>query len=140
MVGNALHHRVPLTLFGGLATTRHGDHRDTLDLKHTGSVPIIDLARIYALAGGSAAVNTDERLAEAPASAEVTEAGSRDLRDALAFITSLRLRHQAQQVRAGEPPDNHIRLSEIGNLERRQLKDAFVVVQAMQSVLANRYR
>lgn len=140
MVGNALHHRVPLNLFGALSTSRHAGHRDTLDLKHTGSVPIIDLARIYALAGGSAAVNTDERLAAAPASMEVSESGSRDLRDALAFITALRLRHQAAQARAGETPDNHVRLSELGQLERRQLKDAFTVVQELQSVLASRYR
>jgi CBS domain-containing protein len=39
----------------------HGEVRDAVDLKHSGIVPIVDLARIYALAGGHEAVNTHER-------------------------------------------------------------------------------
>ena len=60
MVGNALLHRPPLSLFGGISTIRSGQHRNTVDLKHSGIVPIVDLARIYALAGGHAAVNSHD--------------------------------------------------------------------------------
>jgi len=140
MVGNALTHRPPLSLFGGLSTIRSGEHRDTIDLKHSGIVPIIDLARIYALAGGHAAVNTHDRLAVAADSKEISPSSAHDLRDALEFMASLRIRHQARQMALGEPADNFLAPDELSNFERSQLKDAFGVVQTLQSVLAQRYR
>lgn len=140
MVGNALKHRPPLTLFGGISTVRHGELRDAVDLKHHGIVPIVDLARIYALAGGHAAVNTHDRLMVAAQSREISEQSARDLREALEFLAALRIRHQANQIALGREPDNFLSLSELSNFERGQLKDAFGVVGTMQSVLAQRYR
>jgi CBS domain-containing protein len=140
MVGNALQHRPPLTLFGGISTVRHDDARDCVDLKHSGIVPIVDLARIYALAGGHEAVNTQDRLAVAAQSLEISEQGAHDLRDALEFMAALRIRHQAAQIAHGREVDNFLSLSEVSNFERSQLKDAFGVVQTLQSVLAQRYR
>lgn len=140
MVGNALKHRPPLSLFGGISTVHHGELRDAVDLKHSGIVPIVDLARIYALAGGHDAVNTHDRLVVAAQSQEISERGAHDLRDALEFMATLRIRHQAQQIAAGRPADNILSLSELSNFERSQLKDAFGVVQTLQSVLAQRYR
>lgn len=140
MVGNALKHRPPLTLFGGIGTVRHGEVADAVDLKHSGIVPIVDLARVYALAGGHEAVNTHERLLVAAQGGEVSEQSARDLRDALEFMAALRIRHQARQMERGQAPDNMLSLGSISNFERGQLKNAFGVVQTLQSVLAQRYR
>ena len=140
MVGNALKHRPPRGLFGGIATVRHDDVKDAVDLKHQGVVPIVDLARVYALAGGHAAVNTHDRLAVAAEGREISEQGARDLRDALEFLGGLRIRHQTMQITRGLPADNFLSLSEISNFERTQLKDAFDVVAGLQGVLAQRYR
>ena len=139
MVGNALKHRPPLGLFGQISPARGGEHPGTVDLKHAGIVPIVDLARVYALAGGIAAVNTHDRLEQAAQSGEISEQGSRDLRDALEFMGRLRIAHQARQARAGQAPDNHVGLGELSNFERTQLKDAFGVVQTLQGVLSQRY-
>ncbi len=140
MVGNALDHRPPLTMFGGIATVKHGERRDTVDLKHSGIVPIVDLARIYALAGGHDEVNTHDRLMKAASSREISERSAHDLRDALEFMATLRIRHQAGQIERGEAADNFLSLSELSDFERGQLKHAFGVVQTLQSVLAQRYR
>ncbi len=140
MAGNALLHRPALSMFGGLATVRHGALRDAIDLKHSGIVPIVDLARVYALAGGHDAVNTHDRLLVAAQGKEISEQGARDLRDALEFMAALRIRHQAAQMAHGVAPDNFLSLAEVSNFERSQLKDAFGVVQTLQSVLAQRYR
>lgn len=140
MVGNALTHKPPLTLFGGIATVKHGELRDAVDLKHSGIVPIVDLARIYALAGGHLAVNTHDRLVVAAQGREISEQSARDLRHAHEFMAALRIRHQALQIAAGRPADNFLSLAELSNFERGQLKDAFGVVQTLQSVLAQRYR
>lgn len=140
MVGNALKHRPPLGLFGNISPARSGENAGTIDLKHLGIVPIIDLARVYALAGAVEAVNTQDRLSLAAATGEVSEQGSRDLHDALEFMGKLRIRHQARQIQAGRTPDNFLAPEELSNLQRSQLKDAFGVVRTLQSVLGQRYR
>ena len=140
MVGNALKHRPPLGLFGTIARIRGGEHPGTIDLKHTGIVPIVDLARLYALAGGMPQVNTHDRLEEAAPSGEVSAQSARDLREALEFISKLRIAHQARQLAQGQAPDNFLALEELSNFERSHLKQAFQVVQTVQDVLAQRYQ
>jgi CBS domain-containing protein len=140
MVGNALSHEPPLGLFGGITPQRGGEHPGTINLKHHGIVPIVDLARVYALAGGHAEVNTHDRLEVASSSREVSEQSARDLRDALEFLASIRIRHQARQIGAARPADNFLLLDELSNFERTQLKDAFAVVRTLQQVLGQRYR
>ena len=140
MVGNALTHQPPLNWLGNISLIKGGEHDGTVDLKHTGIVPIIDLARVYALAGGSAAVNTKDRLENAAASGEITEQRVRDLLDALEYLSTLRLQHQARRMSDGHAADNYLRLEELSNFERGHLKEAFGVVKALQSVLGHRYQ
>ncbi|MEO8652975.1 MAG: putative nucleotidyltransferase substrate binding domain-containing protein, partial [Ramlibacter sp.] len=139
LVGNALKHRAPLGYFGRIALQRGGEYAGKIDLKHNGIVPIVDLARVYALAAGVPAVNTHDRLEQAGGSGEVTAEAARDLRQALEFLGKARLVHQARQTAKGEAPDNFLSPAEISNFERSQLKDAFTVVQKLQAVLERRY-
>jgi CBS domain-containing protein len=139
MVSNALKHRPPLGLFGQITLSKGGDHPHTIDLKHTGIVPIVDLARVYALAAGVTVANTHDRLEVSAQAGEVTEQSARDLRGALEFLGKLRMAHQARQVAQGQAPDNFLGLEELSNFERSHLKDAFSVVQTLQGVLGQRY-
>jgi len=139
MVGNALSHQPPLGFFKGLSPARSGEHKGTIDLKHTGVVPIVDLARVYALAGGHAEVNTHDRLLSAADGGDISAQSARDLRDALEFLAALRIQHQARQINQRLTPDNFLDPAELSNFERTQLKDAFQVVQSLQSVLSTRY-
>jgi CBS domain-containing protein len=140
MVGNALTHRPPLNWFNGLSTIRSGAQRGTIDLKHNGIVPIVDLARVYALAGGDTAVNTHDRLESAAASGAISEQSARDLRHALEFLAYVRIQHQARQILQERKPDNFLHPVEISNFERTQLKDAFRVVLSLQNILGQRYQ
>lgn len=140
MVGNALKHQPPLGMFGNISVSRGGDHPGTVDLKHSGIVPIVDLARVYALAGGLEEVNTNDRLSSAASSREISPQSARDLRDALEFMASLRIAHQVRQTTTGQQPDNHLSLDELSNFERAHLKDAFQVVKGLQAVLGQRYQ
>ncbi|MEO1250536.1 MAG: DUF294 nucleotidyltransferase-like domain-containing protein, partial [Pseudomonadota bacterium] len=47
MVANSLKHRPPLGLLRGFATVRSGEHKNQIDMKMNGVVPIVDLARLY---------------------------------------------------------------------------------------------
>lgn len=138
MIANSLKHTPPLGLFRGFALIRRGEHKDMIDLKITGVVPIVDLARVYALEAGIEEANTRERLNLAREAGKVSEAGARDLIDAFDLISTTRLRHQAEQIRNGQKPDNFMPPSLLSDLERSHLRDAFVVVKTLQSALAHR--
>ena len=133
MVANSLKHAPPLNLLRGLATLRSGEHRNALDMKLNGVVPVVDLGRIYALRGRLTEVNTRARLEAAQAAGIVSERGGRDLLDAYDLIAQMRLEHQAREVREGERPDNFLRPATLSEFERSHLRNAFVVVRRMQS-------
>jgi len=140
LVGNALTHRPPLGIFRNIVLISGGDHHKTLDLKLSGVVPIIDLARIYALDAGVATVNTHDRLKAACEAGKISRDGAHDLIDALEFLGMVRLRHQARQVKLGRRPDNYLPPDELSPFERGHLKDAFSVVQSMQGAAVTAYR
>jgi len=54
-------------------------------------------------------------------------------------LLRLRLRAQLQALRAGQTPDNRVRLDELSSLERRHLKETFVTLGEMQQATALRY-
>jgi CBS domain-containing protein len=139
MAGNALTHRPPLGFFRNFVLIAGGEHHKTLDLKHRGVVPIVDLARVYALAEGLPQVNTLERLQAAAGSLSLSREGARDLEDAWHFIATLRLRHQAGQLRRGDPADNFLAPNSLSAMERSHLKDAFAAIATMQTTLERRY-
>ena len=139
MTVNALHHRTPLGFFRDFVLIDDGEHKDTLDLKHNGIVPIIDLARIYALAEGLTAVNTIDRLTQAAGTPSLSKDGAANLLDAYEFIGELRIEHQAAQIRKGEKADNFLSPKQLSRLERAHLRDAFKVIQTMQEALSQRY-
>ena len=137
MVSNSLKHMPPLGLLRGFATIRSGEHRNTLDLKHNGVVPVVDLGRIYALQGEIQAVNTRARLEAAMAKGALSRAGGRDLIDAYDLIAETRLSHQAGLVRDGQDANNFMPPSALSDFERSHLRDAFVVVKSLQSALGH---
>lgn len=140
MAANALQHRPPLGFFRDFVMIRDGVHDRTLDIKHRGIVPITDLARVYALSSGLMSVNTTERLRAAAETGSLSVQMAENLQDALEFIGWLRTEHQAKQIRQGSPPDNYLPPSDLSELERHHLKDAFKVIQQMQEALASRHQ
>jgi CBS domain-containing protein len=135
MIQNSLKHAPPLGLLRGFATIRSGEHKNHIDMKHQGVVPVADLARVYALIGRLGPANTRARLEAAEAAGVISASGARDLTEAYDLIARTRLEHQARQVRGGEKPDNFLSLSEMSDFERSHLRDAFVVVRTMQSAV-----
>lgn len=137
MISNSLKHTPPLSLLRGLATIRSGEHKNTLDMKHNGVVPVVDLARIYALQGQIGAVNTRARLEEARETGQLSKSGAGDLLDAYDLIAETRIQHQADLVKQGSLPDNFLQPSGLSDFERSHVRDAFVVVKTMQSAIGH---
>jgi CBS domain-containing protein len=139
MVGNAQSHHVPLGFFRNFVMIRGGEHDRTLDMKHSGVVPIVDIARIHALGNGITAVNTSNRLQAAIHTSSISAQGARDLMDAYEFISITRLKHQVAQIRSDTRPDNFLRPESLSAFERSHLKDAFNVIKTLQTALESNF-
>ncbi|GAA6171369.1 putative nucleotidyltransferase substrate binding domain-containing protein [Colwellia sp. KU-HH00111] len=129
---NALGLRPPLGFFRDFVLIQNGKHKATLDLKHNGIAPIVDLARIYALSQGISAVNTIERIKQAAGTAAITQSSANNLLDAYEFLGILRVKHQAKNLMLGLDADNYLSPKELSKLEREHLKDAFKVIKTLQ--------
>ena len=140
MAANALKHRPPLGFFRNFVLIHGGDHNQTFDVKHRGIVPIVDLARVYALSAGLDEINTLERLQAAAEAGALSKDGAANLADAAMFIGTLRMRHQARQLKRGEKANNFLSPDRLSPLERGHLKDAFSLINVMQESLGQRHQ
>jgi len=135
MAKNAIEFRPPLGLFRRIRENERG-----VDLKKGGIIPIVGIARLYALELGIDARGTIERLAEASKGASgLSKEGAETLTEAFRFLLHVRLRDQLGARRAGETIDNSVRLDALASIERRHLKDAFVAITEFQDSMALRY-
>ena len=136
---NATANEPPLGFFRGFVLEKAGDHKDTLDIKRGGIGAVVELARAHALSVGSPAVNTQARIQAAREAGILGDERADDLRDAFEFISYVRLRHQAGQVRRGEPIDNFVSPDALSSFDKRHLREAFAIVRGAQSALSHRY-
>ena len=140
LAANALASTPPLGIFRRFVVDRDGEHRDSLDLKKRGVLPITEIVRLHALAHRVAAVNTNERLEALAAQRHLTIGDSRNLADALHCIQQQRIRHQCEEMAAGEPVDNFINPRKLPRLAREQLRDAFTIIDEAQGAVRQTYR
>ena len=138
MIGNALSHKPPLGFFRNFLMVQNDKHKNALNIKHRGIVPIVDIARVVALKYGLKETNTVERLNAALECKGMSREMHGNLIDALEFISSLRIRHQAEQIRKGIDADNFLPVGELSGLEKSHLKDSFEIIKTMQHFFESR--
>ena len=137
---NALNRTPPLGFFKNFVMEKDGRHNNSFNLKRRGTAPLADIIRVHALAIGSSAKNSFERLEDVIEANILPKGRGADLRDAMELISMVRIRHQAYDVNNGIEPDNNIEPENLSDFERRNLKDAFQVVSNAQNFLKYRYQ
>ncbi|MGM0570459.1 putative nucleotidyltransferase substrate binding domain-containing protein [Marinobacter sp.] len=136
---NALNRTPPLGFFRQFVMEEDGKQQKTFNLKRRGTAPVSDLIRVHALACGSRAQNSFDRLRDIGKTRLLPDDGVGNLRDAMEFIAIVRIRHQALALEDGREPDNNVRPEDLSPFERSHLKDAFQVVSQAQKFLRYRY-
>jgi CBS domain-containing protein len=139
MAKAALEWRAPLGFFGGFVVERSGTHKDRLDLKARGILPMAQALRVYALSLGVRETNTVERLVAAGRHGVFTPAEVDDLRDGYEVISRLRLNHQLACLAAGRAPDNFIDPSGLRKADQVLLKQALKAVAHLQRAVEDRF-
>ncbi|MHA7878876.1 MAG: DUF294 nucleotidyltransferase-like domain-containing protein [Saccharospirillum sp.] len=136
MTQTAVRSGPPIGFFRQFVVKSSGEHEDELDLKHRGVALINDLARIYALAAGSLAVNSLERLQAAARAGTLSEESMHSLQEAWSLIAQLRIEEQSKAMRDGRAPTSFLDPDQLSSLTRAHLKDAFSTIKkAQQSAL-----
>lgn len=95
---------------------KDGRHNNSINLKRRGTAPLADLIRVHALAAGSRAKNSFERLDDVIEAGLLPQGKGKDLRDALEFIAMVRIRHQAIDVEQEREADNSIEPEHLSTL------------------------
>ncbi|OOF11301.1 MULTISPECIES: DUF294 nucleotidyltransferase-like domain-containing protein [Salinivibrio] len=140
MARNALNRTPPLGFFKDFVMEQDGRHNNSINLKRRGTAPLADLIRVHALAIDSRSQNSFERLDDIIESGILPKGRGPDLRDAMEFISMVRIRHQALDIEAGRDPDNNVEPENLSDFERRNLKDAFQILSNAQKFLKFRYQ
>jgi CBS domain-containing protein len=118
-----------------LVVEHSGKHRGRLDVKESGQLPIVAIARYASLAAGVHTLSTRERLDSAETAGVLQARDVRALKDAHDLFWQLRLEHQVEQLRSGENPDDYIDVAALTRSTRRHTRDAFRAVSAVQRAL-----
>jgi len=139
MAATAVASTPPLGFFGKFVLERDGEQNKVLDLKHRGVAIVNDIARVYALHEGLSEVGTLARLDQLLGRHILNNKDVKNLKDAMEFVSSLRLRNQGQQLKAGLVANNYLKPGDMSRLMRHQLKDAFEAIHSAQKGLQMKF-
>jgi CBS domain-containing protein len=128
----ALMERPPTGFLRDFVLHSSGERKGVLDIKHGGLLPIETLARWSGLAARVSAASTRARLDASEKAGTLSADDAAILREAFELVCELRMEHQVQQLRAGEPPDDLVDPKTLTPLTRGALKDAFKAVARVQ--------
>lgn len=127
--------RAPLSFFKTFIVQKNGEHKNTLDIKLQGITPFVNFARLMALKYEINETNTLSRLNALAEGGHISPGLLQAATDAYELQMQLRLVHQLHQLENGSIPDNHINPANLTELEKRMLKEAFTVIERLQSLL-----
>jgi len=130
----------PLGFFRTFVLDRSGEHKEELDIKSTGTGPIVEAARLFAVDAGIAQTNTVDRLSTLRAAGYMDEKVLLEMQEAFEFLTLLRLENQLQQAREGQPLSNYVNPRKLTHLQKGLLREAFQTVARVQSLIDDRFR
>jgi CBS domain-containing protein len=136
---NALNRTPPLGFFRTFVMETDGQQKHIINLKGRGTAPLTDLIRVHALACGSKAQNSLERLDAIGKTKLLQPEAIGQLRYALEFLSLVRVRHQAMAAAEGAQPNNYIEPEKVSASDRHNLKEAFGVLSNAQKFLRFRY-
>jgi CBS domain-containing protein len=133
MYEDDIEHGVALGWFGRFVTEKYDrDHLGAINLKHTGTLPLVESLRLLALREGISETATLDRLA-ALRERDILEADVTDyLTGAYQHITQLLLRQQIADFRRGESVSNYVHPDNLSRRERDILVDSFKAINRLR--------
>jgi CBS domain-containing protein len=118
---------------------KSGDHKNHLNLKMSGLVPVIDAIRVLSLSKQINATNTLNRLEAITRKKLLSTDMAEDIKEAFNFIMFLKINHHIMQKEKGIEPGDYINPKALSKLQRKSLIEAFHVIGDLQGELTVRF-
>lgn len=112
---------------------------ETIDIK-LAMLPIVDIARIYALRHRLRATNTSERLERLQDRGVFSASGYQELSQSHDLLMGMRFRHQARAIAENAPVGNVIATALLTDLDKTALRRALTQIETFQSKLSVDFR
>ena len=137
---NALFNHPPLGFLRQLVVEKSGEHKNQLNLKLSGLVPVVDAARVLALELGVEATNTMERLEKITTRKILEPDFLSAIDNAYDFINFIRITHHLKAFSRGSRMQNFIDPTSLNPMQRKMLKESFAIISRLQDQLGARYQ
>ena len=119
--------------FGRFATERKDpEHKGKVNLKMSGTLPLVEGIRMLAMREGVPATGTLARLGALHDLAVVTDDDYDDLKDAYGTLCELLLCQQIADFNAGRTVSNFIHPRDMSGRRRRRLREAFKAIDGLR--------
>jgi len=132
--------RPPLGFLKSFVVEKSGEHKDELNLKLKGIMPLVDIVRLFALEKGVKETSTLGRVEELRNKHTIAGEYADEIEHAFEFFTLLMVHHQAELLQEGKTPDNFINPNKLSSLEKKTVKDAFHLIARLQDSIIELYR
>ena len=135
--GSTVSNRPPLGFFKRFVVEKSGEHKNELDLYDKGIKPIIDAVRILAISKGIRELSTFRRLEELRDQYELVQTD--EVIHAFEYLVSFLIHNQLARVDMGRQPDSFINPEELTNMEKKSLKEAFMLITELHETLEHTF-
>lgn len=126
-------HNVALGFFGGFVTEKEKrEHRGQVNLKHTGTIPLVGAIRLLALREGIEETPTLERIGALAERGVLNKGEAAELSAAFDIVTNILLSKQILDYRAGQPVTYYVDPHRLTRRERSNLLDALKAIDGLR--------
>jgi CBS domain-containing protein len=136
---NALYNGPPLGFLRSVVVEKTGDHKNELNLKMRGLVPVVDALRVLSLSAQLNATNTLNRLERITDKGLISKEMAGDIKEAFSFMMFLRMNHHMAQKEAGIESTDYIAPKALSKLQEKSLIEAFHVIRDLQGEVKARF-
>lgn len=128
-----MEHRPPLGFFKKFVVEKTGEQRNKLDLYNNGIRPLVGAVRFFAVETGGESIMTERRLQELGNGGHLEQ--SEDIAQVMDYMFTLLTHKQLQQIDEGGVPDSFINPDTLTDLEKKTLKEAFLLTAAQFDII-----
>ncbi len=126
-------HNVGLGFFGGFVTeTEKKEYRGQMNLKYTGTLPLVESIRLLALREGIEETSTLDRIRALYENGVLDVAEHEDLNSAFHLITDILLRKQIADYKADKRTNYYVSPKSLNRRDRLMLLDALKAIDAFR--------
>lgn len=126
-------HNVALGLFGGFITEKENkEYHGQVNLKYTGTVPLVESIRLLALRDGVEETSTLERIRVLHEQGTLSLGEQEDLSSAFALISDVLLRQQIADYRAGRRVSYYVDPKALSRRDRIMLLDSLRAIDELR--------